>query len=192
MSWQKNPTEWLSNTDISRVMDQYTRRYKCFEFIGPAPIDFDTKITTTNCVWPELCNFNLNKQIERGKTKIGIIFNTDPHDKGGEHWVSLFINLKKLQIFYFDSVGTKVPSQILDFVKRIQEQGRNMDPPIILTFDQNYPVEHQYGNTECGMYSLFFITHMLEDKITSTYLKTHILKDKYMQKFRKIFFNESL
>ena len=56
-------------------------------------------------------------------------------------------------------------------------------------FDQNYPVEHQYGNTECGVYSIFFIAHMLEDTINEEYLKTHILHDKYMSKFRKIYFN---
>ena len=33
--------------------------------------------------------------MKRGKTKIGIIFNTDPHDKPGQHWISMFINIKK-------------------------------------------------------------------------------------------------
>jgi hypothetical protein len=33
---------------------------------------------------------------------------------------------------------------------------------------------------------------MLEDKFTEHYLKTHILKDKYMEKFRKIYYNENL
>ena len=72
------------------------------------------------------------------------------------------------------------------------DQGRNMSQQINFKFDQNHPVEHQYKNTECGVYSLFFIIHMLEDKITSHYLKTHILKDEYMQQFRKIYFNEDL
>ena len=67
-----------------------------------------------------------------------------------------------------------------------------MSPKINFKFNTNEGIEHQYGNTECGMYSLFFIVHMLEDKITEHYLKTHILKDKYMQKFRKVYFNESL
>ena len=48
------------------------------------------------------------------------------------------------------------------------------------------------GTTECGLYSLYFIVHMLEDKLTEHYLKTHVLKDKYMEKFRKIYFNEQL
>jgi tRNA A-37 threonylcarbamoyl transferase component Bud32 len=32
----------------------------------------------------------------------------------------------------------------------------------------------------------------LEDKINEHYLKTHILKDKYMERFRKVYFNEEL
>ena len=52
--------------------------------------------------------------------------------------------------------------------------------------------EHQYGDSQCGVYSIFFIVHMLEDKITEHYLKTHILKDEYMNKFRKIYFNDTL
>jgi hypothetical protein len=42
------------------------------------------------------------------------------------------------------------------------------------------------------MYSLFFIVHLLEDKFTEHYLKTHILKDEYMEKFRHVYFNDSL
>ena len=72
------------------------------------------------------------------------------------------------------------------------EQGHSLKKRIDFTFDQNYPVEHQYGNTECGIYSLFFIAHMLEDKITTHYLKTHVLKDKYMENFRNIYFNSDL
>jgi hypothetical protein len=33
---------------------------------------------------------------------------------------------------------------------------------------------------------------MLEDKLTGHYLKTHKIKDKYMQQFRKVYFNEDL
>ena len=72
------------------------------------------------------------------------------------------------------------------------KQGRELKKPINFIFDENHPVEHQYGDTECGIYSIFFIVHMLQDKITDHYLKTHILKDEYMSKFRKVYFNDSL
>ena len=173
-------------------MKQYERAYKCFDFIGPSPIDFDTKKIYGECVWEELCHFNLEDEIKNGKFKIGVIFNTDPHNKPGSHWISLFINIKKGTIFFFDSAGDKIPKKIMNLVTRVMKQGKNLDEPINFKFDQNYPVEHQYSDTECGIYSLYFIAHMLEDKINAHYLKTHILKDKYMEKFRKVYFNASL
>ena len=190
--WKKNPTEWLTSVDIINVMKQYETAYKCFDFLGPSPIDFDTRKMYGECVWDELCNFNLSQQIKSGKTKIGMIFNTDPHNKPGQHWLSMFVDVKKHKIFFFDSVGDKIPKQVMVLVDRIKEQGLAMTPPINFVFDQNHPVEHQYGTTECGIYSLFFIVHMLEDKITDEYLKTHVIKDKHMIHFRKIYFNEAL
>jgi hypothetical protein len=190
--WKKNPNEWLSSIDILQVMSQYEKKYKCFDFMGPSPIDYDTHKLYGECVWEELCHFNLADQIKNGKTKIGVIFNTDPHYKGGSHWISLFINIKKGTIFFFDSAGDKIPLQIMKFVNNITEQGHSLEKRIDFKFDENYPVEHQYGNTECGIYSLFFIVHMLEDKITTHYLKDHILKDKYMENFRKVYFNSDL
>jgi hypothetical protein len=190
-SWKLNPNQWLSSLDIIGVMKQYEKKYKCFEFIGPSPIDYDFMYGYGNkqCVWPELCNFNLKDKIKNGKTKIGIIFNLDQHNKSGSHWVSLFINIKKKYIYYFDSAGNKIPEHILKFVNNIIKQSSDISK---FDFDQNYPVEHQYGSTECGVYSLFFIIHMLEDKITSKYLKTHILSDKYIERFRNIYFNKEL
>ena len=190
--WKKNPNEWLSSIDILEVMNQYEKKYKCFEFLGPSPIDYDSHQLYGECVWEELCHFKLIDQIKNGKTKIGVIFNLDPHYKGGSHWVSLFINIKKSTIFFFDSAGETIPKQIKKFVETVIQQGLKLENPIKFKFDENHPVEHQYKNTECGIYSLFFIIHMLEDKITGHYLKTHILKDEYMQKFRKIYFNSEL
>jgi hypothetical protein len=190
--WKINPNQWLSTNDILKVMNQYTKIYKCFEFIGPSPIDYDFIEYPGECVSNELCNFNIQNQINKGKTKIGIIFNTDPHNKGGSHWISLFINIKKQFIFYFDSAGNPIPKSVKKFVKNVEEQGEKLNTPIKFKFDQNYPKEHQYGTTECGMYSLYFIIHMLEDKLTGEYLKTHVINDKYIEKFRKIYYNEEL
>lgn len=194
--WKSNPNEWLSSVDINKVMKQYEEAYPCFVFIGPSPIDFDTREMHGECVWKELCDLSIEKQLRNGKSKIGIIFNTDEHDKPGEHWISMFIKINKKKtngcIFFFDSVGETAPKEVKILVNRIIEQGKKMVPQIHIEYNENHPVEHQYGNTECGIYSIFFIVEMLKDKITGNYLKTHILKDKYIEKFRKIFFNEEL
>lgn len=189
--WIKSPNEWLSSTDINKVMNQYSKIYKCFKFIGPSPIDYDYMESENKCVWDELCKFNLQQHIDNGKFKIGVIFNTDTHDGPGIHWVSLFINVKKGFIFYFDSGGAEILPNIKKLVDSIINQGRELSTPIQFKFDQNYPKTHQYTTTECGMYSLYFIVHMLEDKLTGNYLKTHVIHDKYVQKFRKIYYNET-
>lgn len=190
--WNKNPNEWLSSVDIINVMKQYEKAFKCFEFIGPSPIDFNSKELYGECVWEELCHFNLEEQLRKGKTKIGVIFNLDKHDEPGSHWVSLFINIKKSQIVFFDSAGEKIPARIKKFVNTIIAQGKKLNYPIKFEFDQNHPIEHQYGNTECGVYSIYFIVHMLRDRTNAHYLKTHILPDKFMENFRHIYFNQKL
>ena len=68
--WKKNPTEWLTSVDISNVMQQYEKAYPSFEFIGPSPIDFDTHMTGSGqkeCVWQELCEFDLFDYMRKGK-----------------------------------------------------------------------------------------------------------------------------
>ena len=69
-------------------MKQYEKTYEDFEFLGPSPIDYDTHKAYGECVWEELCEFSLRDNLKEGKTKVGIIFNTDPHTEDGEHWVA--------------------------------------------------------------------------------------------------------
>ena len=54
-SWNKDPDEWLSNFDIADVLKQYEETYKNFVFLGPTPIDFDTRLPENggDCVWEE-------------------------------------------------------------------------------------------------------------------------------------------
>ena len=111
-SWNKNPNEWLNSLDINKVMKQYEHEYPCFTFIGPSPIDFETKKLFGQCVWNELCNFDLERYIKKGKTKFGIIFNTDPHYLDGSHWICLFIDIKKNYIYYFDSNAENLAQKI--------------------------------------------------------------------------------
>ena len=132
------------------------------------------------------------QQAKKGKNKIGIIFNTDPHNKSGSHWISLFINIKRKIICFFDSVGTKESKEIMKLVNRIIDQGHKLNPKINFKFENNNGVEHQYKNTECGIYSLFFIIHMLQDKTSESFYKTHIINDGQIQNYRKIYFNEKL
>jgi len=186
-SWEKNPNEWLSSVDILSVLKQYEKAYKCFKFLGPFPIDFDGE-TGKPCVEKEMCNFQLKEYIKNGYKKIGFVFNTDPHYKSGEHWISLFINLKANEIFFFDSAGDKIPKEIKQFVDRVIEQGKQLSPSLNIRFDQNNKT-HQHTSTECGMYALYFIINMLKDTVTSKEIKTRRIPDNHVFGMRKRYFN---
>ena len=199
--WKKNPSEWLSNYDIMDVLQQYEESYPDFHVIGPTPIDFDTKPKDMGgkCVWQELCDFHLKKYFDSGKKKLGIVFNLDDHNKGGSHWVSMFIDLDDKYAFYMDSAGDKIPGEIEAFYKRVAEQGLAMHPPIHIHLYENCPLEHQMGTTECGMYSLYFLITMLtgetEGKVFKNYMqkiryfKDKRIPDRNMKRYRQIYFN---
>ena len=198
--WEREPNAWLSNYDILNVLKQYEKKYKCFTFIGPSPIDFDSRLPSNHsCIWEDICNLSIKDYLNKDIHKIGIIFNLDKHNESGSHWVSLFIDMKDEFIFYFDSNGVQTPKEIKILVDRIIDQGKNLEKPILFDFYENYPFEHQQGNTECGMYSLFFIISMLTDKIGRkkinnykdkiNYFKTVVIPDKYVFKYRNKYFN---
>ena len=186
-SWNKNPNEWLTSTDIENVMSQYEHAYPCFCFLGPSPIDFDKKQSRKKCVWDELCNFDIDTFLHKGCNKIGIIFNTDPHYKSGSHWISVFINIKKGFIYFFDSVGDPVPKEIDIFMNRVMKQCSDKGIHI-QRFDNKK--KHQRSNTECGMYSLYFIIQSIKDVHPEEKMKERI-PDEEMERFRKIYFTPS-
>lgn len=187
-AWIKNPNEWLSSVDIQKVMQQYESKYNSFAFIGPSPIDFDKKLVDGECVWNELCNFKLSDMLASSKSKIGFIFNTDPHYLRGSHWISLFVDINKKFIIYFDSTGNAVPKEIRKLIARIKGQAKDLDIDMKTMTNKK---EHQKGDTECGMYCLHMIIGLLSGKHSPEhYLKADI-SDTDMEKMRKIYFNRS-
>ena len=136
----------------------------------------------------EQLKFDIMKHVKNGKHKIGIVFNTDPHDKPGEHWVSMFIDVRARVIFFFDSTGDPPQKRLRNFMKMVRDQGEDNGIPFKEYIND---VRHQKNNSECGVYSIFMVIHMLLGKMTvADFLdKEKKLTDKYMQRFRRKFFN---
>lgn len=142
------------------------------------------------CVWEELCEFNIVDYLKKGKNKIGVIFNLDPHYMEGSHWVALFVDIKRAEIFYFDSNGEPIPKQVVRLIKKITQQGK--EHGIRFTTDSNLGVDHQLENTECGIYCLYFIIELLTGNKTGEYFKKHMIRDNSMEKLRKVYFNSTI
>lgn len=219
--WESNPDEWLSNFDIEAVGKQYETSHPEFKLIEPTTVDFDTRLPEQGgkCVLEELCQFDLARFIKAKKTKIGAVINLDKHYQSGSHWVSMFIDIENKFVMFFDSADNPIPPEIwkkdpkiksvikpggggggrqLPFVNRILAQAKSLG--IEMTFYSNRGHSHQNSDSECGMYSLFFIITMLTGETPFTkgvmsvearrnmFLKGKI-PDKTMFGYRRLYFN---
>lgn len=189
-AWDSNPDMWLDNYNILHVMKQYQEAHSWFKFLGVFPIDFSapdpyTSDTNVKCLYKETCDLNLKNEYNNGIRGIGIIFNLDPHFKGGSHWVSLYINLnniKKPFVGYFDSYGYKVPTLIAKLMRSLKLQ--------INTCELGYNArKFQYGDSECGMFSMYFIICMMCGISFKDFCKDSV-NDDYMLQLRKILFSK--
>jgi hypothetical protein len=156
--WKGDPDMWLDSNNIRDVMKQYEEARPDFKFMGPYPIDFASQDPNTQvkgeCLIDEMCDLNLKKEQQTGKSQIGIVYNLDPHYKNGSHWVANYIDIPKKRCYYFDSYGMKPPKQIYKFMQWLTLQEPNME----LGWNGR---QFQHQNSECGMYSMYFIDRML-------------------------------
>lgn len=184
--WDKNPREWLNTLDINHVLTQYEKAYPEFIYFGAVPIDFDKKLTFGECVVNELCKINLGDLVKRGKTKIGIVFNIDPHDKPGQHWIAMYCDIsgKNGNIYFWDSYGIDPPKEVMELAQKLEKQGENLDKKMKTHINSH---RHQYKNTECGIYSINFIVQLLRGKSFNNVTKKIIRDDEMFSKRENYF-----
>lgn len=149
-NWNKNKYEWLSNFDIEDVMKQYEKKHKNFLFVGPVPSDCPTSYKCILSVIEPHILYNDHK-----KNKLGIIYNLDKHNEPGSHWVSIYADFVNGSVYYFDSVGSPPPRSIFNYLKTLTKKINNISTkPAKLMINRT---QYQYGNSECGIFSMFFI-----------------------------------
>jgi hypothetical protein len=189
--WYMEPNKWLNTTDINNVLDQYEKQYKNFKYMGASPIDYDLKSDSGECIVNELCKLNLKDLQENNYNSIGVVFNTDKHNEPGQHWFSMYIDLKgknrknKPTIYHFDSAVGEAKQEILNLVNDIKEQYMNLHgKDIDFLFNDK---KHQSKNTECGIYCLHFLVSMLQGNSFNNYISKK-KNDKDMFKFRDRFY----
>ena len=274
LSWLTNEREWLSTLDIDNVLKQYEDKHNDFKFMGSVPIDFDSpSMFGTGCVSNNLCKINLHNLLKQGKTKLGVVFNSDPHYKSGAHWTSMFVDMQTGGIYYFDSYGIPPQKEIEELMLKLKLQGNKLlnnriidinklkdihtvvrdykllsnnriqvDNPELFfptnmiffggyknkcpvldsktgntiinkannilevekSIESEYPIvamksfrtffndkRFQYKNTECGVYSIYFLDQFLSGKNYDEVINS-MLYDDNMFKNREIFFTPNL
>jgi hypothetical protein len=183
--WKQDPDMWLNSDDISNVMKQYEKAYPEFRFLGVVPIDFSAPDPYAQeqkkCMNDQFCHVDIQEEKIKGRRILGAVFNLDPHYKDGSHWVALAIDLKRNCVYYFDSYGMPPPQQVARFMRYLTLQ----DSSIRLESNGR---RFQYGDSECGMYSMYFLIRMIAGESFKKFCKKPIA-DKYMLNFRKVLFD---
>ncbi len=178
--WKKNKYTWLNTYDILFVMKQYEKMRDDFIFMGVVPSDCPTKITC------ELSNIDIKKLKGAGINKAGIVFNTDTSDGPGQHWVGVYseFNDNKAQINFYDSYGERPQPLIYKFLQQLAKKyEKNNIEPVIIYNDRR----HQYGGSECSVFSMNFILERLNGTSMYEISKMKIL-DKDMNYLRQILY----
>jgi hypothetical protein len=186
-TWKKDPKLWLNSDDIAVVMKQYEAAYPEFLFLGVVPIDFAAPDPYTGgnkkCMNNQFCLVNLAEEKAKGRRILGAVFNLDPHYKEGSHWVALAIDLQRGCSYYFDSYGMEPPQQVKRYMRYLTTQ----DPTLKL---QRNGRRFQFKESECGMYSMYFLIRMIAGESFKKFCKTPIA-DKYMIEFRRTLYDEN-
>lgn len=184
--------KWLSTSDIREVLKQYEAIFPDFVFLGPVPLDF------CNLAGNEVCNINLRTSKRNGKTKIGIVFNTDPSTEPGKHWISMFIDISdpnpsKHEIGYFDSYGlAPLLPEIRSLVTSLKRQNPDIQLKLNCSDDMcTRSVRHQFNNSECGMYSINYIASRLTGQSWEDIVVNGRWTDDQMVQLRKKYFRPS-
>lgn len=190
----KQRYQWLKTTDIDRVLKPYEEVYEDFHWLGCVPLDFD-QIRQFRFSQLDYCSLYNGK----GKRKYGAVINLDTSDKRGSHWVSVFCDLDRGFISYFDSVGVKhPPTEILVLMRNIKKQFercRDQKLQKYVANNVNLKVNQrniQKGNTECGLFSIWHIIRCLEGQTPDQIYTDPYLTDKTVNYFRGKVFRPSI
>lgn len=159
--WALNRYEWLSSDDIDAIESNYEELFPDYHYVGTVPIDFDLKDDAMRtCIVSTLCSLNIKELHKKGKHRIGIVINTDPHDGPGQHWVCVYADIRPEleypQMTYFDSYAMKPEPEIKRLMQRWKSQMDSIrihPNPMKLRYNKT---RHQYKDSECGMYCLYF------------------------------------
>jgi hypothetical protein len=173
----KGKFEWLSNFDIDAVMGKVMETYPDFLYLGTVPIDFAIIPTGTTLDHFDISHYLKNTSYRR----FGIIFNTDLSSGSGIHWIAIFIDAThipdEIAIEFFDSVAPtrfgqrSSQPEIENFMKKFEKEAKEKLYICVKDICKKPSIKKkvniipkQKKDSECGVYSLWFLTSRLDGK----------------------------
>jgi hypothetical protein len=139
----------------------------------------------------ELGMIDLYKDVmSRGYKTFFVVMNTDHRYNGGEHWFPIFADFRgRCTLEYFNSSGNVPRAEVSAWL--IKQHRILTDAGCNPTIVQLSGIVHQLtSETECGVYSLYYILCRLK-KVSTDTINSRRIPDEYMLAFRRHLFNQS-
>ena len=209
--------DWLSTTHINDVIFQYQSEYSDFIFLGAVPLDFDSLpvLGIKNINFDELINdgktklglvINQDEHWKSGSHWVGLFIDFNKNgiyyfDSVGSPPLKLtkkFIT-RVAKYMYSRKYKEELPvNNVLKIFKSLKNipkdkldnfmNGKKYLTNLVNDFDIRFNnIQHQFDNSECGVYSINFIINLVEGKDFDEIIN-NIKKDDVMNQNRKIFF----
>jgi hypothetical protein len=192
LEWYDDRRTWLNTYDIIFVMQQYQLLYKDFEFLGVYPIDFANYDNFGKCIGDNLCTMNVRKFT---KERFAIVLNLDYHDEPGSHWVSIYCNLNPKKenygIYYYDSVASDPPEEVVAFMDKVAAQVSSSRKSKLEFVKKYNKIQKQFKNTECGAFSIIFLTQCLKD-VPFDFICKNMKTDDEINKLRDVLYSPNM
>lgn len=148
-----------------------------------------------SCVSNALCNLSLAEEISKGYKEVGFVLNLDTHRGPGTHWTACYIGLDPVNrphrfgFFYYDSVGRQPPKEIREFSSKLSAEAKTVFPDSVPFRVAHNTVRKQFQDSECGIYSMFFIVAVVQTEIPFEQICRDVIKrDGAMHSLRRVFF----
>lgn len=191
---------WLNNLQVDQIQDQFSKMFPGYHYSYIHMADLimfshDLSKFVKKDIKP-ITEIDFGHEINTNPNfkTYGVIFNTDPSTKSGQHWYCIFCDFrtKPYTIEYFNSAGSKPQKHIFRFFTKLaidikRKTGVQCD------FIQVTNIQHQgLDSGLCGCFATFYIYSRLNGVDYSEFNnKKFIVNDNIILQIRKLMFNDS-
>lgn len=204
----------LTNIDIDTTLRQWAE-YEFHDFFpfSFAMIDFAKTKDHLAAVdlrsvrkGVEPVRLNSGRAVRRPCLRMACVINTDVSTAGGIHWMCVFVDTSAppgsetpWSVEFFDSTGDAPAETIIEWMENSRKDlvacrrgacgdTRRDDDSLVATATPARTRRHQHGNTECGVYALYYIRQRLE-RVPFGFFSRGRISDADMERFRPHLFS---
>lgn len=186
-----NSVKWLTNHNLDATTASWEKKFPAFRALPTAMMNF----TEYDCALGKFDPASYAARVNSPQgCSFGCVLNTDHYPGKGKHWVCVFGDLRggaEWTLEYFNSSGRPPPVRCVEWLvaqrNRLRSLRRKLGREGAVDDVVVNSRAHQSGNTECGVYCLFYLWSRLNGVGYESFRESRV-PDEKMKAFRKNLF----